>query len=309
VSGLEQALADYLRLRRSLGHELADAGRLLPGFVAYLERIGTATVTVAAAVAWAQLPDSPGSSVWPRRMTAARGFARYLAGLDPDTEVPPPGVIRYRQRWRQPFLFSAADVDALLGQTKVSIVAPLRVATYQTLFGLLAASGLRIGEAIRLDRADIDWAEGVLLIREAKFGKSRLVPLQASSMAALEDYAVRRDRLAPRPSGTSLFVSQAGKRLSYAVVGQTFRQLIDQAGVGVGPGPRPRLHDLRHTFAVRVLLGWYRAGEDVHAKLPALSTYLGHRAPSSTYWYLSAAPELLALAAGRLEDAWTGARS
>jgi len=307
---LEQALADYLRLRRSLGHELAEAGWLLPRFVAYLGARGSGTVRIEAALAWAQQPDtSPGTSVGPRRMTAVRGFARYLAGIDPDTEVPPHGLMPHRRRWRPPFIYSPADIDTVIDQARQSIVSPLRAATYATLIGLLAAGGMRIGEAIKLDRGDVDWAQRVLLIRESKFGKSRLVPLAASSMTALQDYSRLRDELGPRPEVPSFFISLAGKRLVYAVVSQTFRQLINDAGVGAGAPRPPRLHDLRHTFAVRTLLGWYHASEDVAARIPSLSTYLGHREPSSTYWYLSAAPELLALAAARQDAAWSAARS
>jgi integrase/recombinase XerD len=310
MSGLEQAFADYLQLRRSLGHELADAARLLPGFAAYLDARGLRTVTVEAAPAWAQ-QASPGTVtiVGPRRITAARGFAGYLAGIDASTEVPPLGLMPYRQRWRPPFIYTPADIDVVMSQARNTIVSPLRAATYHTLIGLLAASGLRIGEAIKLDRSDVDWAEGVLLIRESKFGKSRLVPLHPSSMQALTIYAQLRDELQPRPAEPSFFVSLTRKRLCYAVVSQTFRQLIDSARIGAGAPSPPRLHDLRHTFAVRTLLGWYRGGEDVQAKISSLSTYLGHREPASTYRYLSAAPELLALAAARQDTAWSAARS
>jgi integrase len=241
-------------------------------------------------------------------MTAARGFARYLSGIDARTEVPPFGLMPHRQRWRKPFIYTPADIDAVMSQTR-SIESPLRAATYNTLIGLLASSGLRIGEAIRLDRTDIDWADGVLLIRESKFGKSRLVPLQTSTMQALADHARLRDELQPRPKVPSFFVSLTRNRISYAVVCQTFRRLVDNAGVGADTPCAPRLHDLRHTFAVRTLLGWYRTGEDVQARIPSLSTYLGHREPASTYWYLSAAPELLALAAARQDTAWSAARS
>lgn len=309
MSPLEQALADYLQLRHSLGHELAEAAWLLPQFVAYLDAHNLRTVTIEAALEWSQ-QSATGTvtTVGPRRMTAARGFARYLSGIDPGTEVPPFGLMANRQRWRQPFIYSPADIDAVMDQARCSIVSPLRAATYETLIGLLAASGIRIGEAIKLDRSDVDWAEGVLLIRESKFGKSRLVPLHTTSMQALTDYAHLRDVLQPRPTEPSFFVSLAGKRLLYAVVGQTFRRLVDDAGVGAGAPSAPRLHDLRHSFAVRTLLGWYRADEDVQAKLPSLSTYLGHREPASTYWYLSAAPELLALAAARQDTAWASTR-
>jgi integrase len=311
MSTMEQALTDYLQLRRSLGHEMAEAAWLLPGFVAYLDAHEARTVTIEAALTWAQQANTGGrvTTVGPRRMTAARGFARFLAGLDAATEVPPLGLMPHRQRWRPPFIYSAADIDAIMTLARSSIRSPLRAATYDTLIGLLAASGLRIGEAIKLDRGDVDWTDEVLLIRESKFGKSRLVPLHASSIAALQYYATLRDQLQPRPQEPSFFVSLTGKRLLYAVVSQTFRQLVDNAGVGAGAPHPPRLHDLRHSFAVHTLLDWYRCGEDVGPKIPSLSTYLGHREPSSTYWYLSAAPELLALAAARQDTAWSKARS
>ena len=313
MSALEQALADYLRLRHSLGHEMAEAARLLPGLVANLDARGLPTVTIEAALAWAQqAPKSPAgrvTTIGPRRMTAARGFARYLSGIDPSTEVPPLGLMPRRGPWRQPYIYTSADIDALLAAARQRIVSPLRAATYQTLIGLLAASGLRIGEAIKLDRGDVDWAQGVLLIRESKFGKSRLVPLHPSCMQVLEGYSRLRDQLQPGPAEPAFFLSLNHKRLLYAVVQLTFRQLIDAAGIGAGAPWPPRLHDLRHSFAVCTLLGWYRAGEDVQAKIPWLSTYLGHREPASTYWYLSAAPELLALAAARRDTAWQAARS
>ena len=310
MSALEQALADYLQLRRSLGHELADAARLLPHFVTYLDAHRSPTVTVEMALGWSQQPNTGKvTSIGSRRMTAARGFARYLAGIDARTEVPPLGLMSHTQRWRRPFIYSPADIDAVMNQASRLIGSPLRAATYETLIGLLAASGLRIGEAIKLDRSDVDWVEGVLLIRESKFGKTRLVPLHSSSMQALTDYTRLLDDLQPRPLEPSFFVSLTRKRLCYAAVSVTFRRLIDNAGIGTGAPSAPRLHDLRHTFAVRTLLGWYRAEEDVQAKIPSLSTYLGHREPASTYWYLSAAPELLALAAARQHTAWSAVRS
>lgn len=304
MSALSEAAEDYLRLRRSLGHDLAEAHRLLPRFVIYLDAIAAPTVTIEAALAWAQQPESdPGSSVWPRRMTVARGFARHMAGIDARTEIPPLGLIPSRQRWRPPFIYSPADVAALTAQAR-SIRGRLPAATHGTVIGLLAATGMRVGEAIRLDRADIDWTAGVLLIRDSKFGKSRHVPVLGCTLAALKRYARARDQLCATPITPSFFVSMRGTRIIYPVVQQVFRRLCDTARVGAGSATRPRIHDLRHTFAVRTLLEWYRAGEDVEARLPTLSTYLGHRDPRSTYWYLSAAPELLALAAGRLELSW-----
>lgn len=310
MSALEQSMRDYLQLRRSLGYDLAEAHWLLPSFVSFLDAQGATTVTIETALAWAQHSPGPGGySVGPRRMTTVRGFARYLAGIDPTTEVPPLGLVPHRPHWRPPFLFTPAEVDSLLAEIGRSLTSPLRAATYQTLLGLLAASGLRIGEALKLDRSDIDWDNGVLLIRESKFHKSRLVPLHTSTLTALHDYAELRDRLQPRPLEPSFFVSLRRKRLLYAVVQQTFRRLVDDAGIGAGASSPPRIHDLRHSFAIRTLIGWYRSGEDVQARLPALSTYLGHREPAHTYWYLSASPELLALAAARQDGAWLAGRS
>jgi integrase len=307
MSALADAARDYLELRNSLGHDLAEHHRELPRLVAFLEAEGLPTITVAAALAWAQGPGvDPATSIAPRRMTIARGFARYLAGIDARTEVPPPGLIAGRHRWRPPYIYSPRDIEALLAQARQ--LTPMPAATHETLIGLLAATGLRVGEAIRLDRADIDWDGAVLMIRESKFGKTRMVPVLDSTLDMLGRYARIRGRLCPQAATASFFVSTAGTRLIYARVGQVFRRLRDRAGIGAGADRRPRIHDLRHTFAVRTLLGWYQAGEDVEARLPILSTYLGHRDPRSTYWYLSAAPELLALAAGQLERSQEAAR-
>jgi len=310
MSVLEQDLVDYLQLRRSLGHELADAGRLLPSLVAYLDTHSLSTVTIQAALEWAQQSvTGQATSMGSRRMTAVRGFARYLAGIYASTEVPPLGLMPHRQRWRRPFIYTPADIESLMSQARCSIASPLRAATYETLIGLLAVSGLRIGEAIKLDRDDVDWAKGVLLIRESKFNKTRLVPLHDSAITALAEHAELRDTLQPRPKEPSFFVSLTAKRLCYAAVSPTFRRLVDNSGIGVGAPSAPRIHDLRHSLAVHTLLSWYRSDEDVQAKIPSLSTYLGHREPSSTYWYLSAVPELLALAAARQDTNWLAVRS
>jgi integrase len=301
VSALSVALKEYLALRNGLGHDLADAARLLPRFVVWMDETGQATITVAAALAWAQQPDAePGTTVWSRRMSVVRGFARFLAGVDPATEVPPLGLLPWRQHWRPPFIYTAADIATLL-QAAARLSSPLRAATYETLFGLLAVTGMRVGEAIRLDVTDIDWEQGVVLVRQSKFGKSRNVPLKPSTLAALGRYAQRRPLFRARSDDPSFFVSLTGRRLIYVSVHEVFRCLRADGRIGEGSTMRPRIHDLRHTFAVNTLLDWYRGGVDVAARLPWLSTYLGHHDPRSTYWYLSAAPELLALAVDRLE--------
>ena len=195
MSALAGRAQEYLRIRRMLGHELAEAARLLPRFVAYLDDIGAEVITVQAALAWAQQPQArPGSKVQARRMTVARGFARHMAGIDPRTQVPPPGLLPCRQRWRPPFIYSDADIQALMSEVPRIIGSPLRAATYQTLIGLLAATGMRVGEALRLECGQIDWAEGVLTVHATKFGKSREVPLSASTVRALAAYARVRDQ-------------------------------------------------------------------------------------------------------------------
>lgn len=298
---LADIAADYLALRRRLGHDLADAHRLLPRFVAYLDDIGANTVTIEAAIAWSMAPEvDPASSVWPRRMIVARGFARHMAGIDPATEVPPVGLIPSRQRWRPPFLFTAAEVERLVTAASTVIRWRLPAATHSTLLGLLAVTGMRVGEALKLDDGDIDWDDGVVQVRDSKFGKSRIVPIDRSTVEALRAFTATRDDLVERRV-PALFVSIRGNRMIYACVQDTFRRLIDTTGIGADAPNRPRVHDLRHGFAVNTLIGWHRDGENVDARLPALSTYLGHRDPRSTYWYLSAAPELLALAARRIE--------
>jgi integrase/recombinase XerD len=302
MSVLTQHLDEYLRLRRGLGHQLADSARLLPSFIDYLEALGTSTITVDAALSWSQRPDAdPTSSVWLRRMTAVRGFARYMSGIDPETEIPPLGLVTFRRRWRPPFIYSESDVLALMEEVPRLIPTPLRAATFQTMIGLLAATGMRVGEAIALRRADVDWVEGVVVVRGAKFNKSRELPLDKSTTEALSAYALLRDQIVVEPVSPTFFLSRKGTAVIYADFSEKFRELVRTTGVGAGSPARPRIHDLRHSFAVKTLIGWYREGLDVGALLPRLSTYLGHLTPGHTYWYLSAAPELLELAGARLE--------
>ncbi len=288
MSAFSKQAEQYLRLRRGLGHELADAHRLLPRFVTYLDSVDASTITVGLALAWVQRPDAePASSVWSRRMTVVRGFARHMSGIDPGTEVPPLGLVTYRQRWRPPFIYSEGDVAALMAAVPQLIPTALRAATVSTLIGLLSVTGMRVGEAIRLDRADIDWAEGVATVRDSKFGKSREVPVEPSVVDALAAYAGLRDQYVRRPECSTFFSSSKGKPVIYGDFGTTFRQLLVGSRVGATSPVRPRIHDLRHSLAVHTLVRWYRAGEDVNALLPRLSTYLGHLTPGYTYWYYS----------------------
>ena len=303
-----RAVGDYLRLRRALGYRLARPEKLLGQFCDYLEQVGACTVTVAHALAWARLPTGGAPGWWGYRLAVVRGFARYLRTLDPATEVPSADLLPARPGRADPYLYSDADIAALLGAT-ASLRAPLRRATYQTLIGLLAVTGLRIGEALALDRGDVDLARGLLVVRHAKFGKARELVVHPSTTDALRGYLHRRDRIEPAPATAAVFVSIAGTRLAYCNVAATWGQLVRRAGLTPrSPSCRPRIHDLRHSFAVRAMLDAYAAGEDGQRRLTLLSTYLGHVDPAGTYWYLSAAPELLALAAQRLQTHLLGSR-
>lgn len=308
MSELRTAVADYLTIRRALGFKLEKASRLLPQFVDFLERAGVSAVTTELALAWAKQPPDAHSNEWGRRMSTVRSFARHLQALDPRTEVPAPDLLPMPARRATPYLYSEADIAALVKAAR-ALRAPLRAATFETFIGLLAVTGMRAGEAVRLDRDDLDEADNLLTIRNSKFGKSREVPLHPSTVEALQNYARMRDELFPRPTTTSFFVSTTGTRLTYSCFHLTFLELVRQAGLQPRSAScRPRPHDLRHTFAVHTLLGWYRAGLDVEAQMPLLSTYLGHFHPRHTYWYLSATPELLALAGQRLERVRGGRR-
>jgi integrase/recombinase XerD len=301
MSVLRRHLEDYLRLRRALGFKLVFPGQALPSLISYLEAAGTETVTAELAIAWAGLPRGVLPITWAHRLGAARGFARYLKTIDPATEIPPAGVWPSVTPRPQPWIWAEADIRRLLAAAR-ALRPPLRAATCETLFGLLAATGLRLGEAIALDRADTDLDGAVLTIRDAKHGRSRLVPLHSSVASALRDYQDRRSRLCPNPATTRFFVSTAGTALRTSGVDRAFAQLTTALGMRT-PARRPRIHDLRHTFAVRQLLDWHRRGDDPHARMPVLSAYLGHVSPAGTYWYLTAVPELMELAAARLAKA------
>lgn len=297
-SALSRHAEDYLRLRRALGFKLERAGRLLPQLVAFLETAGAATITSDAAIAWARLPQRAHPNHWAQRLAIARGFARYLQTIDPATEVPPPGVFPTHRHRPAPYLWSQDEICRLIEGAR-ALRSPLRAATHAALFGLLATSGVRIGEAIGLERADVDLGAGVVTIREAKLDRARLVPLHPSTTEALRRYAAERDQLCPRPRSDAFFLSGAGTALDRSGVGKTFRTITTAIGVRTAT-VHPRVHDLRHSFAVDTLIRWYRCGVDVEERIGALSVYLGHVSPADTYWYLSASPQLMALAADRL---------
>lgn len=302
MTALEQRVADYLAVRRGLGFKLITEQRQLASFAAFLDEASASTVTIELALRWATIPTGVGHAYLAHRMRTVRGFARYLRAIDPQTEVPPLQLLPARKHRPTPHIYSQAEIAALMTAAGM-LRPPLRAATMQTLIGLLACTGLRDGEAFALDRTDIDRADGLLRIRDAKFGKSREVLIHPTTLTALAAYLARRDELRSGGDRVCVFVSSWGARLSHKSVHLSFDQIRRAASLtGSSPGRQPRLHDLRHTFSVNTLLGWYHAGDDVAAKLPLLSTYLGHVDPAATYWYLSAVPQLLGLAADRLEQ-------
>lgn len=310
MTNWDEHVADYLRLRRQLGFSLAWDEHLLGQFTQHLATAGIERLTVEAAIAWAGLLPTgvtePPVTRASTRLTAIRGFATYLHAIDPVHEVPPRGVFARRVSRATPYIYTAAEIAALI-ESASRLRRFDRGRIYPVLFGLLAATGLRVGEALMLDIDEADLDAGVLTISRGKSRDPRLVPLHPSTTATLRSYASWRDGQAhsqqavPGDAG-AFFTERDRRRLPYINVQYAFEQVREAAGLTTG-GAWPRIHDLRHTFAVTTLLGWYRSGADVAAMMPRLSTYLGHTNPADTYWYLSAVPELLAHAASRLDTA------
>lgn len=302
MSALSVAADDYLTVRRALGYDLIDAGRLLTQFTDFADTAGATVITTELALQWATLPPVGSASWHAQRLGVVRSFARWLQTLERATQVPPEGLLAGHARRVTPYLYSDSDIDALM-RAAGQLRSPLTAATMSTFLGLLFSTGMRRGEVLGLDRRDVDPASGMLTIREAKFHKPRQLPLHPSTVAALTAYAGVRDRLCPHPRIAALLVSSTGARLSASTATEIFRDLLRATDIEQSStARRPRIHDARHSFAVKTLLGWCRDGGDVHARLPLLSAYLGHADPRHTYWYLSAAPELLGLAADRLDD-------
>ena len=302
MSALGQRAEEYLSIRRALGYRLAGYDAVLSDLTVWLDDRSAPVMTADLALAWAQ--SRPTSSPVRQRqlLTIARRFAEYLFAIDPRTEVPAPDLLPARYFRTAPYIYNDAEISALMASAR-SLTPPLKAATYETLIGLLACTGLRFGEAAGLDRGDVSISEASLLVRFAKFGRSRHVPVHPSTVAALSAYAACRDRLCPHPTAPSFFVGTRGGRVAPSSAQAVFAELRHLNGLDRRcHGRLPRLHDLRHSFVVRTMLAWYRDGVDVQARLPVLSTYLGHVDPKATYWYQQAAPELLTLVARRLEN-------
>lgn len=304
---MERGIEDYLKLRRTLGFKLYSHDKTLRDFVQFMKQRNARHITTALVLRWATLPGSSQPGWWSERYRRARLFAQHWSSTDPRTEVPPPGVLRHEYRRPAPRIFTNQEVSRIIRATAQLPVDALDQRTYATVFGLLAATGLRIGEALALDCETVDLSEAVLQIRETKFLKSRIVPIHGTTCTALREYVRYRDPRSCTSRTNSFFVLAEGQRPTRKHVYCTLQKIARGIGMTGGPGKRNlRLHEFRHTFVVRTLVRWYRAGVDVDARLPALSTYLGHGSVAATYWYISAVPELLALASGRLEKTFIG---
>ncbi len=300
MNALGLALDSYLAVRRALGFKLDRHEHELRKFVSYMQQRQVSIVTTALALDWATQSSNAAPITHAKHLNIVRGFAQYLHASDPRHEVPPVKLIPYRKIRYEPYIYSDEDVTALLGATR-EMAHPLMAATYTTLFGLLAVTGMRLGEALALDVDDVDDNDAVLFIRNSKFQKSRQLPLHSTTRDVLRVYADKRNELISRPRGPSFLMSTTGVRLKSQNVHTNFWRLLQKVGLYEIRPRRPRIHDLRHSFAVNTIRRWYEAGLDVEQRMASLSTYLGHVSPSSTYWYLTATPELMLLVAKRLE--------
>jgi len=303
MSDLQTALDEYLNIRRALGFKLKDEGTVLPQFLLFLEKKDASFITTDLALQWATLPENVLPTHWARRLTMVRIFAQFHSAVDPRTEIPPQGLLPFRYRRKPPYIYSDVEISRLLeASSHLRSAIGLRASTYSTLFGLLAVTGMRVSEPIALNREDVDLVRGILTVRLTKFGKSRLIPIHLSTVEKLAKYSRLRDRPLTSPRCLSFFVSEKGTRLTQWSVRWTFVKLSREIGLrGPHDSHGPRLHDLRHTFAVKTLLRWYQTGVDVERHMPELAAFLGHTHVNDTYWYISAVPELMRLANKRLD--------
>ena len=308
MSNLSVHLKNYLKLRRGLGFKLHGAGMYLRNFVRFAEAKRARFITTKLALQWATQPPNTKPVQRGSRLSVVRRFAEYVSTVDPRTEVPPPKLLPYTIRRRPPHLYRNDEVRRLVDAAyQINPANPIKGQTLGTLLGLLAATGMRVSEALELDGGDVELERELLTIRLAKGNKTRLVPLHGSTVAALRRYASVRDSVYPQRANPGFFIWEGGVRLGYDSVNRWFLLVACQIGLRK-PGDQrgPRVHDLRHHFAIQTMLQWYRTDTDVEVHLPELSTYLGHVHVRDTYWYLSAVPELLQLATLRLQPKEAG---
>jgi integrase/recombinase XerD len=303
MNKLYNYLDSYLDLRQAMGFKLRTIKTGLRDFVKFADVNGFTTITVELALLWAMKPKNAAPKWWAYRLRMVYKFARFVNGRDPATEIPPLDLLPYHQRRLPPYIYSENQIVRVIEAARsLSSHNGLRCWTYATLFGLIWTTGLRLSEALGLDNHDVDLVTHLLHIRNTKFGKSRLVPLHPSTSKVLKDYIRRRRQVFSKVKSPSFFLTVFGTRPTATIVQMTFRQLCCEVGIR-NPSHKkgPRIHDIRHTFAVRTLINLYKNGCDIEQGTHALSVYLGHVGPSSTYWYLSAVPELMEQACRHLE--------
>jgi len=295
----------YIDHRRGLGYQARIDAVLLFNFARYADSVRhRGPLTIDLAVKWATFPANGARVYRARRLDLIRRFARYEIMYEPRTEIPPPGLLGTTVMHPRPHIYSDEEISAMIGAARSLLpTGSLRPHTYSTFLGLLACTGLRVAEALKLGRDDVDLCTGVLTVRQTKFHKSRLVPLHPSATKMLGKYVRFRDAYCPAPLANTFFLSEAGKALRYTTVCQHFQRIRRRLGWGADQnGLVPRMYDLRHTFICRRLLAWYREGIDINHAIYSLSTYVGHVKATHTYWYVTGIPELLALVAKRFEQ-------
>ena len=302
MKSLQQHLTEYVAARRALGTRLKEPAQTLRQFVRFLARRKTRFITIQLSLEWAQRSGDVQPATRARKLSMVRQFARWMSVIVPRHQVPPRRLLNVRHRRSKPHIYSDDEITRLMAEARrLKSANGTRALTMRTLIGLLAATGLRPGEAARLERDDVALEAQLLTIRESKYGKSRLVPIHPSTAVALKRYTVERNRVFRIPSTLSFFVSERGTPLKLGEVRRWFCKISRACGLrkkaqGHRCGHGPRLQDLRHTFATRRLVEWYKAGGNVAVQMPKLATYLGHSSVGCTYWYIEAVPELLQLA-------------
>ena len=310
MKSLREMAQEYIDLRRALGYKLVDAESLLKDFASFMERENAPYITAKLALLWAMERKNVLPSQWSARLSVIRRFAQHMKAIDSENEIPPYGLLPHKYHRRNPHIYNEKEVLRLLQACKSFTSGNgLRRHTFYTVFGLLAVTGMRISEVTALSREDVDLAQGIITIRLTKFRKSRLIPLHKSTLRVLREYALRRDQIYPAVIISNFFLSDQGTCLTDFAVRCAFIRLSHRIGFRKPTDSLgPRIHDFRHSFAVKTIIKWYREGVNVENYIPLLSTYLGHTKPSDTYWYLSSVPELIGLAAARLEKHLGGLR-
>ncbi|WP_321897055.1 tyrosine-type recombinase/integrase [Burkholderia cepacia] len=307
MSPLKTQLQAYLAMRRDTGFKLRNHEPQLRRFLEFMEDRKAPYITQKLAVEWAALPVGKSPSWYSIRLTMVRGFANYLRSKDPRTEHIAVDLLPFRPRRPQPYLYTQSEIQQLMGAAlALRSGNTMRPWTYYSLIGLLATTGIRVTEARDLKRGDVDLETGILTIRDAKFGRTRLVPIHPTTQEVLQKYAARRDAgIKANRTCPYFFVGEQGRQLARYTVQTVFADLTRQIGIRSADAcSGPRLHDLRHSYAVQILIDAYRAGVDTELMIPVLSTFLGHSQVRCTYWYLTACPELMEQAAERLQTRW-----